>query len=77
MMPTEILQFTILCTAFFAAWKLDAINRTLGEVTTQISFLKEEIVELKDSFREISERVDKAEHDLKKIIKLEEESNGK
>jgi len=77
MEAAQFLQFAILCTAFFAAWKLDAINRTLGEVTTQITFLKEEIIELKDSFREISERVEKAEDDLKKIIKLEEESNGK
>lgn len=77
MMPSEFLQFAILCTAFFAAWKLDAINRTLGEVTTQISYLKEEVMELKDSFNEISKRVEKAEDDLKKIIKLEEKSNGK
>jgi len=72
MIASEILQFTILCTAFFAAWKLDAINRTLGEVTTQISYLKEEVMELKESFNDISKRVEKAEEDLKKIIKLEE-----
>lgn len=75
MEPIQFLQFGILCVTMFAAWKLDAINRTLGEVTTQISYLKEEVMELKDSFREISERVEKAERDLKKIIKLEENKN--
>jgi len=77
MTPVELMQLGIVCASFFAAWKLESISRTLGEVTTQISFLKEEIIELKDSFREINQRVEKAEDDLRKIIKLEEHNHGK
>lgn len=72
MTPVELMQLGIVCASFFAAWKLESISRTLGEVTTQISFLKEEIVEMKDAFNEINQRVEKTEKDLERLIEVEE-----
>lgn len=69
MIPVEILQFAILCASFFAAWKLDGISRTLGEVTTHIEHLKDDVFNLKEELVNISKRVDMAERDLQTMIK--------
>ena len=73
MEPVELMQLGIVCASFFAAWKLEAISRSLGEVTTHIEHLKEDVTELKDEFGKIHERVDKAENQLKDILKFEKE----
>lgn len=75
---TNMMQLAVVFASVFAAWKLDSISRTLGEVTTQIKCLQEDFKELKESFNLISNRVDKAEEDLKEIIKQhEEDKDGK
>lgn len=71
--PVELMQLGIVCASFFAAWKLESISRSLGEVSTHIAHLKEDVTELKDEFSKIHERVGKAENQLKEIIKFEKE----
>lgn len=75
MSNSEIFQLAILFATVFAAWRLDSISRTLGEVTTNITHLKEGFSELKEGFTDISNRIDKVEKDIQDGIKIKEESN--
>lgn len=67
---SDIFAFATIAISIFAAFKLDSINRNIGELATEIKNHKEIFIELKSEIKELSNRVFDLE---KEVITLNNE----
>jgi hypothetical protein len=62
-MMTELLQLIAIIGVFYGSWKLDAIQRTLGQVLTILEYHKEDLATHDKDIKNHDERIARIERD--------------